>query len=183
MSKDEIRTALKSKRRALTAEEQAEKSSRITDFFLSLSLYNKADTVMIYMSSFNEPSTAAIIDALKRDSKRVVVPISNTADFTITPAYLSDAIKTGAYGIPEPEECIKADVADIDIALIPGIAFDKSGSRIGFGKGYYDRFLLEFKGIKAGICYDFQVLDEIPSSEHDIKMDMIITEKRIYNDF
>lgn len=183
MTKDEIRSELKAKRRALTAEDQSEMSRAITDNFLSLSNYKNVDTVMVYMSAFKEPSTGGIIETLKRDSKNIIVPISNTDDFTITPSYFSETLKSGAYGIPEPQNIAKADIKDIDIALIPGIAFDTSGARIGFGKGYYDRFLSEFKGIKIGICYDFQVLSDIPSSDHDIKMDMIITEKRIYNDF
>ncbi|MGM9937179.1 MAG: 5-formyltetrahydrofolate cyclo-ligase [Candidatus Ornithomonoglobus sp.] len=184
-AKDEIRNEIKAKRRMLTRDEINEASGRITERILSLDCYKNADTVMSYISAFKEPGTDVIILRLFADNKRVVVPISNTDTFTITPSYLTspDKLIKGAYGIKEPAECIKADISDIDLALIPGIAFDTKGARIGFGKGYYDRFLAAFKGIKVGICYDFQLLDYVPSSPHDIKMDIIITEKRIYNDF
>ncbi len=185
MTKNEIRTDLKAKRRALTQEEINKKSENIFSHFMSLSCYDKADTVMVYLSAYKEPETRDIIGILLRDGKKVVVPISNTDNFTITPSYLvsTNDLKKGAYDIPEPNKCTEADINSIDIALIPGIAFDEKGSRIGFGKGYYDRFLSGFHGTKIGICYDFQLISDIPVSEHDIKMDMIITEKRIYNDF
>lgn len=184
MTKDEIRLEMRRLRRQLTKEESEEKSRAAADAVFALPQYKSADTVMAYMSSFKEISTASIIrDAIEH--KRLVVPVSNTDSFTITPSYLrkeSDLIK-GAYGIYEPRVIEKADINDIDIALIPGVAFDRRGGRIGFGKGYYDRFLSEFKGIKAGLCYEFQLIDELPLDSHDIRMDIIITEKRIYNDF
>ncbi len=180
-SKDEIRSAQKAKRRLLTRGQINEASGRITEHLLSLDCCRNADTVMIYISAFKEPSTDGIISRLYADNKRIVVPISNTDTFTITPSYLTcpDKLIEGAYGIKEPAECIEADISGIDLALIPGIAFDENGARLGFGKGYYDRFLSDFNGIKAGICYDFQLLEHVPSSPHDVKMDIIITEKRI----
>ncbi|MCH5212481.1 MAG: 5-formyltetrahydrofolate cyclo-ligase [Oscillospiraceae bacterium] len=185
ISKDEIRAAIKAKRRALSDIDIKTKSKRITDNLLSLSCFSEAVTVMTYLSAFKEPDTSEIIDYLYKSGRKIVVPISNTADYTITPSYLPspDNLVRGAYGISEPSECIIADINDIDIALIPGIAFDLRGMRVGFGKGYYDRFLERFEGIKIGMCYDFQMLKFVPASEHDVKMDIIITEKRIYNDF
>lgn len=185
ISKDEIRAAIKAKRRALSDAEIKEKSRLITGNLLSLPYLSEASTVMTYLSAFKEPDTSGIIDYLHQSEKKIVVPISNTSDYTITPSYLSspDKLVRGAYGIFEPSECIAADINDINIALIPGIAFDIRGMRVGFGKGYYDRFLEQFTGLKIGICYDFQMLDFVPASEHDVKMDIIITEKRIYNDF
>lgn len=185
MTKDEIRNQVKAQRRQLTAEQIVQAGGRITDRLLSLDCCRQARTVMVYLSAFKEPATDEMIKRLNSAGKRLAAPISHTDTFTITPAYLGspDSLTAGAYGIQEPSECLEAAVSDIDIALIPGIVFDKTGARIGFGKGYYDRFLAGFKGLKIGICYDFQVFDRIPSSFHDVKMDLIITEKRIYNDF
>jgi 5-formyltetrahydrofolate cyclo-ligase len=87
----------------------------------------------------------------------------------------------GAYGILEPVSIKKAEVSDIDLIIVPGIAFDINGGRCGFGKGYYDRLLCESKAKKIGLCYDFQLVREIETDEHDIPMDMIITERRIIN--
>ena len=184
ISKDEIRAAIKAKRRALSYDDVKQKSGSITDNLLSLPFFSDAKTVMVYLSAFKEPDTSGVIDYLYRSGKKIVVPISNTDNYTITPSYLAspDKLTRGAYGIREPQEVLTADINDIDIALIPGIAFDARGMRVGFGKGYYDRFLEQFKGIKIGICYDFQMLGFVPASEHDVEMDIIITEKRIYND-
>jgi 5-formyltetrahydrofolate cyclo-ligase len=185
MTKDEIRDEIKAKRRALSADDIRIMSDKISSRLFALDCFKKASVVMTYLSAFKEPSTDSILDKLFSDNKKIVVPISNTEDFTITPSYLTspDELIRGAYGIKEPKSCIKADISDIDIAVIPAIAFDKRGCRIGFGKGYYDRFLSEFKGIKIGICYDFQLLERVPTSEHDISMDMIITEKGLWYDF
>lgn len=184
MTKDELRAEMKRLRRQLSKEEAEQKSRAAAGAVFALPQYRSAATVMAYMSSFKEISTAAIIsDAIKH--KRLVLPVSNTDSLTITPSYLkseSDLVK-GAYGIYEPRVIEPAETDDIDAAIIPGIAFDRRGGRLGFGKGYYDRFLSEFRGVKIGFCYEFQLIDELPLDSHDIPMDIIITEKRIYNDF
>ena len=71
--------------------------------------------------------------------------------------------------------------ADIDIVIVPGVAFDKKYNRMGYGKGYYDRFLKDMTALKIGVCHSFQLVDEIPSEPHDIKMDMIVTEREIWS--
>jgi 5-formyltetrahydrofolate cyclo-ligase len=86
------------------------------------------------------------------------------------------------YGIPEPTaECPSYSPVEADIIVIPGIAFDTCGGRVGYGKGYYDRTLhsLEGKGKLVGFCYDFQLLERIAGEPHDVRMDIIITERRI----
>lgn len=183
MTKSEIRDKMKAMRRALSKDDAALLSRSITEKVCSLPCFVNAGTVMTYISAFKEPDTAAIIENTLLNNKKCVVPVSNTDTHTITPVYITDTLVKGAYGIPEPDIINEADISDIDIALIPGIAFDMHGNRTGFGMGYYDRFLSQFKGLKIGLCYDFQLLPSIPADEHDIRMDLIITEKRIYDDF
>ena len=182
MTKDMIRAAAKARRRSLSRDEVAEMSRCITERLMPL--LKDAGTVMCYLSAFNEPDTEGIISSLLSHGKRVVVPVTDTNTCTITPSYLTslDGLVRGSYGIAEPSQCVPAKTSDIDISVVPGIAFDRSGMRIGFGKGYYDRFLSEFNGHKIGLCYDFQLYDSVPHDEHDIPMDIIITEGNIYND-
>lgn len=170
---------MKAKRRMLTHDEIITKS---------LAIYNRlvpylenAGTVMCYLAAFNEPRTDQITEYLFGRGKQVAVPITGAR--TITPALLTphDKLRTGAYGIREPEKYKEVNISDIDIALIPGIAFDTRGMRIGFGKGYYDRFLESFKGVKIGICYEFQVFSALNCDSHDVPMDMLVTERRIYD--
>jgi len=90
-----------------------------------------------------------------------------------------DDMKKGAYGILEPKTVRKADENNIDVILVPGLAFDRNGGRMGFGKGYYDRLLESSKAVKIGLCYDFQILEKIPTESHDVPMNFVITEKEI----
>ena len=94
-------------------------------------------------------------------------------------ASLMGELTTGAFNVPEPKEKKVFD-KKIDVVLVPGVAFDKNFNRMGFGKGYYDKFLKEFEGIKIGVCHSFQLLDEIPSEAHDVKMDVIVTEEEVW---
>lgn len=185
MNKNELRDAMKEERRSLSTEFTKAASGKISDTLINLDCIKNAEHIMVYLSAFKEPDTFKLVEKLLDAGKEISVPISNTDTFTIAPSLIKslDVLKKGAYGIYEPKEIISVPISAIDIALIPGIAFSKAGDRLGFGKGYYDRFLEEFAGVKIGIGYDFQVCDTIPVSAHDIKMDMIITEKRIYNDF
>ena len=185
MNKNELRDEMKEERRSLSLEFIKDASHSIADALLNLPCIKNATHIMVYLSAFKEPDTFRLIEKLLNCKKEICVPVSNTDTFTITPSRIKslDSLKKGAYGIYEPKETISVPIDAIDVALIPGIAFSKTGDRLGFGKGYYDRFLEKFKGVKIGIGYDFQICDTIPVSEHDIKMDMIITEKRIYNDF
>lgn len=183
MTKEQLRLKMRELRRNLSPDFICDAGNEITKN--TLSFIDKPAVVMVYLNAFNEPDTLNIINYLISENIKIVVPISNTENNTLSLSYITDMdnLKKGAYGIYEPIIVNQAFVDEIDIALIPGIAFSKNGDRLGFGKGYYDKFLLDFKGIKIGLCYDFQICDEIPVSSHDIKMDAIITEKRIYNDF
>lgn len=183
MNKSEIREHMKRLRRELSAEEISKKSAEITSVLFSLDEFSRADTVMVYISAFKEVDTRAIIERLDGEGRKIVVPISNTEDFTITPSYITgfDDMHRGAYGIWEPDEVNEAREEDIDLIIVPGIAFDERGNRCGFGKGYYDRLLSESNAVKIGLCYDFQIVSELETDEYDIPMDMVISERRIIN--
>ena len=89
-------------------------------------------------------------------------------------------IPSGRFGILEPIELAKITYKSIDMVLVPGVIFDKNGYRLGYGLGYYDRFLNKLpKAVKVGLCFDFQVMDKVPREEHDIPVDYIVTDKEI----
>lgn len=169
-------------RREMTGEECAEKSARIQKLLFEFDKYKKSETVMLYISAFKEPSTIEIVyDALNR-GKKVIVPVSDTKTETIILSYLDDinSLIKGAYGIPEPKIIKPADAAEIDFILVPGLAFDKKGNRIGFGKGYYDKLLCNSGAEKTALCYEFQLFDEFSTDAHDVPVNTIITEENIY---
>lgn len=178
--KEELRSKLKSVRRNLSVEQIIQASKKINEQ-LQLFLADKK-CVMVYLSSFKEVCVDDTIQALLEQGKIVAAPITDEENISITPFELKDlkAVAHGAYGIREPlrEHIISKD--SIDAIIIPGIGFDSNGGRLGFGKGYYDKFLSDFKGLKIGVCYDFQLVDKIETEEQDIPMDIIITEEDYY---
>ncbi|MCX5773853.1 MAG: 5-formyltetrahydrofolate cyclo-ligase [Fusobacteria bacterium] len=95
---------------------------------------------------------------------------------------LDEGFEKGRFDLVEPQESIhtKIQVSEIEVVLFPGMAFTQSGKRVGYGKGYYDKALAEFKGIKIGICFENQIVDEIFTESYDISMNYIITEKNVY---
>ncbi len=163
----------------LTVSDVAEKSEIIRYKLLGKKVIKEAKTVMMYVSSFKEPETLPIIEQLLADGKRVVLPISVTDTNTIVPTYIEDIseLKKGAYGILEPQIIRPADKKDIDVVVVPGIAFDMHRNRLGFGKGYYDKFLDGIKAYIIALCYDFQIVQSLPVSDNDVPMDLILTEE------
>ena len=176
--KEQLRKALKEKRKNLSAAEVDEKSTLVTEIFLESDVYKKASTIMLYMPIRNEVDTGKIISKGFADGKKLVFPVTDRESGIITP-YFADGkteFKKGAFSVPEPSLREKMRLEEIDVVLVPGIGFDYFGNRIGFGKGCYDMLLCKCNALKIGVCYEFQLLEKIPYDEHDIKMDYILTE-------
>ncbi len=178
MQKAEIRSQNKQQRSKMSKAEVSEKSKVICKHLFDSDLYKSANTIMLYMPLGNEVDTSSIMEKAFADGKRAVLPVMDAEDI-IVPCFADTNTKfqSGRYSIQEPTDAQIADPRDIDIVLVPGIAFDKYGNRIGFGKGCYDGFLNSTKAVKIGICYDFQVCNKISADPHDVKMDYIICEK------
>jgi len=167
------------KRRGMTAEEADEKSKKAAVFLLRSELYKNARQIMLYKALGKETDTALIIEDAHAKGKGVVLPVTDKETGRMTPYLVTPrtVYEKGAFSIEEPQNCKVADMSLTDLIVVPGVAFDKTGRRIGFGKGCYDMFLENVKKPKIGLCYEFQLMEEIPGEEHDIKMDYIITEK------
>lgn len=168
------------KRNSLSKEEIIEKSKKIENNLLNLQQYKNAKTIMFFVSFNSEVNTHNMIrNSLK--NKTVIVP--KVVQNEIEPSVIIDfdnLIPSGKFGIFEPIEAMKIAYKNINLVLVPGIAFDKEGHRIGFGFGYYDKFLRKVpKAIKIGLCFDFQVVDKVPREEHDVPVDLIVTEERV----
>lgn len=178
MNKEELRKTLKQQRRALPAPLRAQYSADIAARLFRTALYRDAQTMLVYLSAFGEVDTAEIIARALADGKRVAAPISVEADCSLRLSYITsmEDLAPGAYGILEPQAVSPAQPEELDLILVPGIAFDRSGGRIGFGKGYYDRFLPKTKAPKVALAYGFQLVAEACAQAHDVKMDYIITE-------
>jgi len=186
-TKAAIRKRILEQRSLLSLQEVSEKSREITGRLCSLSQYAGAGTVMAYMSFRNEVETSAFINRCIRDGKRVVLPkVQREPGMALLPYEIKDLrqdVLPGLWGIPEPDasRMNMADPLEIDIVVVPGVAFDGRRYRIGYGAGYYDRFLLSLRPdcLKVGIAFDMQILDKCYAEKHDIPMDLVITELRI----
>jgi len=191
--KSTLRKQIIERRESLSRQQVEEKSRAVMNCLVSLPEFIKASTVMSYMDFRNEVRTREIIAFCLSNGKRVAAPRvdkSGGKGASKLVAYeirdLEKDFEPGTFGLLEPRTDESRIVApeEVDLVLVPGVVFDRKGNRIGFGAGYYDRFLARTRNdcIKAAVAFDFQVLDEIPAEEHDIPMDIIITESGvIYN--
>ena len=108
-------------------------------------------------------------------NKRILLPVVVENDLELRLYSGTQSLCIGSYGIEEPVGKAFTDYHSIDLVVVPGVAFDASGHRLGRGKGYYDRLLPHIPAYKAGICFPFQLVEEVPSEEFDIRMDAVIT--------
>lgn len=181
MSKKEIRTKIKGIRGNMDAGEVEYKSTIAAKFFLKSEFYRTSSVLMLYMPLGKETDTRCILEKALEDGKKIALPVTEERTGVIIPkAFDADTLlEKGGFSVVEPKNTCIVEKSEIDVVVVPGIAFDKSGTRLGFGKGCYDMFLAGINAVKIGFCYDFQVQDKIPADLHDIKMDALVTEKGI----
>lgn len=145
----------------------------------TLSCYDSfvsAKTVFCYISAHGEVETLPLIKELLKE-KTVVVPYCTDSEGNMICSQIKSVndLTEGRFGIPEPKNPKCFPKEKINFSIVPGVAFDKEGYRLGYGKGYYDRFLCGLKTFKLGVCGKEFLLDKIPHNEYDIKMDRILT--------
>lgn len=173
MEKYEIRHKVKSMRIMLT---EAEKISAAEDVFSRLeetAAFLLAEKILMYHSLPDELSTRRFL-AKWGKRKKFFLPRVNGVNLEILP-YDETRLELGSFHIEEPTGNDLTDPATIELVVVPGVAFDRQGRRLGRGKGYYDRFLQSSRATKVGVGYEFQLIDEVPSEPHDINMDIVVT--------
>jgi 5-formyltetrahydrofolate cyclo-ligase len=149
---------------------------------LGLPEFISAGIVALYAPVHNEIETSLLFDKALEAGKTVLFPAIGLNGLEFRRVTSAAELLPGKYGIQEPSPgCELYHPVAVDFFLVPGVAFDLSCRRVGYGKGYYDKALHEFEGSGrlAGFCYDFQVMDEIPAAPHDVQMDMVITDRRM----
>ncbi|CCQ92215.1 5-formyltetrahydrofolate cyclo-ligase [Nitrospina gracilis 3/211] len=185
-SKAVIRKKILAHRRTLDPETLKALSGRITETVLKLDAFRRAGTMLIYLSIPGEVETDGLVSAALDAGKRVCVPVIDSRRGELTAMHLPGwdiEFQTGPFGIREPEYRSQKRVPpeEIDLVLLPGLAFDRKGGRIGYGKGYFDRFLdrLNDRAGRIALAFDFQIHDTLPQSPLDRRVHKIITEKEI----
>lgn len=146
--------------------------------FLALPQLSAARVVLLYHSLPDEVGTHPLADRLLAEGKTVLLPqVTGKVSMELRRYTGASSLQPGAYGIMEPTDSVWTRLEAVDLALVPGVAFDRAGHRLGRGRGYYDRMLVRMpQTVKVGICFDFQLVESVPVSPNDICMDVVVAE-------
>ncbi|MBQ2904422.1 MAG: 5-formyltetrahydrofolate cyclo-ligase [Clostridia bacterium] len=180
MTKSGLRKLYKSVRDSISSKEKTEFDSRIFTLLTNSSIYRDADLLLIYVSFGSEADTFAVIGQALGSGKRVAVPFCSGDVMEFYELFTIDSLEIGKFGIPTVIPDKNNAVIDFagSLCIMPALSFDKSGSRLGYGGGYYDRFLCDKDIVKVGLCYERCLSCGLPSEKHDVKADYILTENR-----
>ncbi len=183
--KSEIREQTIVLRNGLSDKERAEKSSKIMERLFDFANFLEAKIVLFYMHSNSEVQTEKMIRKAMEYEKGIVLPLIDKKEKQIVPLKIDDLGRDVGPGYrkimePNPQRCKAMPVEHIDLAIIPGIAFDERGGRIGHGTGFYDKFIpnLDLTTRKVALAFECQIVSQIPMEPHDRYIDIIITEER-----
>lgn len=176
-----IRKFVKEKRESLTGDEKERLDNIIFNKVISSKEYKESKIIFIFVSYGSEVDTHRIAKQALRDEKIVCVPkiISKQEGMSIVEIKRFEDLEPSSYGILEPKDDeFKVNEASIDVSFLPGLAFDKRGGRVGYGGGFYDRFLRKARkdSPKIGLAYSFQIFEKVPMEQNDEFIDGIITD-------
>ncbi len=182
--KKELRAQFREKRLAIPAKLKKQRDEAICSYAINMAAFRYAECVLMYAPTKYEIDVMPIAEEAMRKGKKVFFPKCNKETKTMTYRLVSslDELIPDVYGIDAPPETATAyDPNDkaTTLCLIPGLTYDKSGYRVGYGGGYYDRFLADFKGCKAGVIYNDFIISSVPRGHFDYKVDIMLTEKNV----
>ncbi len=178
--KSQYREKLKARRGALSSQERAQKSREIFKHLQSLPELEESTSVFCFISYGSEVETHSLIDSLIKDDRKIAVPSIIDKNQMVAREFKDwKSLEKDSLGILSPAPGA-TEVKSVDITLTPGLGFTPQGHRIGYGRGYYDRwFANHLAGVKIALAFDVQICEELPVEEYDVKIDIIVTESAI----
>lgn len=176
MKKDDIRRAVKARKTLLSEQERISAAEQVFALLEQTAEFMLADRILMYHSLPDELSTRSFISKWHH-RKHFYLPRVNGLNLEILP-YDEQRLALGSFHIEEPTGNDTCRVEDMEMVVVPAVAYDAQGRRIGRGKGYYDRLLAGCKACKVGVAYDFQLVEEIPAEPHDVNVDVVITQSK-----
>lgn len=182
MDKKILRTRLIERRKSLDKVEKAKWDKIISEKIIKSDCFKKAEQVLVFSSTDDEFDTRYIIERCREYYKRVFYPrcIDKDGNMSFFKVDSVGDLTFGSFGILEPKEtCKKYIPQDNDLVIVPCLSADRQKNRIGYGKGYYDRFLKDFNGVSISPCYDILLEDEIPTDKYDMQINIIVTDKEV----
>ncbi len=180
-AKRALRARVRAARDALAPEERVHLSSAVEDRLFEIPTVGRAGTVMVFSSFGSEVSTGGIIERLAEDGRRVVLPRVTGIEMEAVAYRPGDPVRTASFGAMEPAAGSAVPPEEIDLVITPGLVFDRAGYRLGYGGGHFDRFLVRVRrdAVRVGVCFDLQVVHEIPRDPWDQPVDVIVTEREL----
>lgn len=180
--KQEIRQRIKQERLAMPNEEWMEKSRIICEMLITHPLFLRARGILIYMDVRNEVCTRGVIRAAWKQKKKVAIPKVHGKEMEFYEILDFSQTEKGTFGVEEPKEECLVDIKGM-LMVMPGVAFDRKRNRIGYGAGYYDSYLRKHPEMKTvALAFDCQIVPEVEAELHDIRPDILITERAIYQE-
>ena len=176
--KSEMRRFIKNLRREMTDEKISEISDQIYKNLIELDLYKNAKSIFVYLSMDKEINTYKIINHALEDDKKVFVPYLENRNMSLRRLRNLDDLTEGAFGIKTSKN--EESITNPDLSLVPGLSFDENKNRLGYGGGYYDKYLANSKTISIGLFAEIVQSIEIPTDETDVSLDYILTENGIF---
>lgn len=180
-TKSSLRRQLIENRKLLSEEKRIQEAEFIRRYLMGHSKLQEADVLMLYAAKLPEVDMDALLDWALMQGKRVCFPRVNGDDMDFYFVKDASSLSPGNFGVREPVENCEIAMPQRAVCLVPGVGFDRLGNRMGYGKGYYDKYFHKSKAdiVKIGVCYDEQLLDALPAEKHDIKMDMVISASEV----
>ena len=184
VTKKDLRHQLRQIIDGISSEDLHHRSLQACNHLTATSVYSRSDVIMVFLSLPKEVDTTPLVLHAWRDGKRVLAPRVNWEQRRMLPieiVSLTDNISEGAMGLREPAEGTPFALDQIDLVIVPGLGFDLEGNRIGRGRGFYDQFLAHegWRGTSCGLAFEEQVVEHVPMGEHDVSVDMLVTDAAV----
>src|SRR3989338_7395907 len=176
-SKKEVRIQMLALRNAISESERKQKGEEIMQKLFALDEFKSAKCIALYISKGSEVATLDMIKKALSLDKEILVPHTDHEIELVKFTSFED-LAPARFGILEPKTKIRSEKAP-DIIIVPGLSFDLDLHRLGYGKGHYDKLLKTLNSIRIGVCFDMQIIEKIPRHEHDERLDIVISEKRL----
>ena len=180
-AKTSLRQQVRARLRALSVEQLRDDSQRVCERLFTLPVWRHARIVLLFAPLLDEPDIWPVVSAALKEGKEVSLPKIDSGGFgyDASPIKSLEDLSPGKFGILEPCDTTTTIALNrLDLVLVPGVAFDPRGGRLGRGKGFYDRLLSAVNGLKCGVAFDEQIVDAVPVGPVDVRLNCILTPTR-----
>ena len=179
--KNELRKEFSQRRSSISKIDREIRSNQITEHLINLNEVADASNILVYWSFGHEASTRALIKELQLRKKQILLPYLEANLMHAAKINSTDSLELTTYGPLEPPDKTPVDPSTVDIVIVPGLAFDRNGFRLGYGRGFYDRYLsaLGDASTTIGFCFSSQIAEQVPAEPHDVALDILVTDREV----